>query len=196
MSPRSTQTLHYSRDFQHFLPITLVGFERGDLLGERFALLQSGGAIDDRPADRLGPAQSGSFKLVQRAQRFVVQAETNRNSHQEIVSRFVIHDLSTRWANSPRATGNRAGDTHDRVRRDRVDADGKLTLRVNGRLHHIGIGRTLARTPVLMLVHDLHIRVINAATGELLRELTLDPTRDYQPTGRPPGPPPKTPRPR
>jgi hypothetical protein len=28
-----------------------------------------------------------------------------------------------------------------------------------------------------MLVHDLHIRVINAATGELLRELTLDPSR-------------------
>jgi hypothetical protein len=29
---------------------------------------------------------------------------------------------------------------------------------------------------------------INAATGELLRELTLDPTRNYQSTGRPPGP--------
>jgi len=46
-----------------------------------------------------------------------------------------------------------------------------------------------------MLVQDLHIRVINAATGELLRDLTLDPTRDYQPTGRPPGPQPKTSRP-
>ena len=43
-----------------------------------------------------------------------------------------------------------------------------------------------------MLVHDLEIRVINAATGELLRELTLDPSRNYQPTGRPPGPPPGT----
>ena len=36
-----------------------------------------------------------------------------------------------------------------------------------------------------MLVQDLHVRVINAATGELLRELTIDPTRDYQPTGDP-----------
>jgi hypothetical protein len=45
-----------------------------------------------------------------------------------------------------------------------------------------------------MLIRDLHIRVINAATGELLRELTLDPTRDYQPTGQPPGPKPKRPR--
>ncbi len=48
----------------------------------------------------------------------------------------------------------------------------------------IGIGRTHARTHVLLLVQDLHIRIVNAATGELLRELTLD----YQPTGAPKGP--------
>ena len=54
-----------------------------------------------------------------------------------------------------------------------------------------GIGRTHARTHVLPLVHDLHVRIVHAATGELLRELTIDPTRDYQPTGRPPGPTPK-----
>jgi len=76
-----------------------------------------------------------------------------------------------------------AGGSHDRVRRDRIDSNGKLTLRVNGRLHHIGIGRTHARTPVLLLVQDLHVRIIDAATGELLRDLTIDPTRDYQPTG-------------
>jgi len=103
---------------------------------------------------------------------------------------------ATAYAARPKAAPtDRTAGTHDRVRRDRVDADGKLTLRVHGRLHHIGIGRTHAQTPVLMLVQDLHIRVINAATGELLRDLTLDPTRDYQPTGRPPGPQPKTSRP-
>ncbi|HET6877668.1 MAG TPA: DDE-type integrase/transposase/recombinase [Jatrophihabitans sp.] len=75
-------------------------------------------------------------------------------------------------------------DSHDRVRADRVDSDGKLTLRVNGRLHHIGIGRTHARTPVLMLIHDLDVRIIDATTGELLRELTIDPNRDYQSTGK------------
>ena len=78
-------------------------------------------------------------------------------------------------------TTRRNHDTHDRVRRDRIDTDGKVTLRVNGRLHHLGIGRTHARTPVLLLVQDLHVRVVNAATGELLRELIIDPTRDYQP---------------
>jgi hypothetical protein len=30
--------------------------------------------------------------------------------------------------------------------------------------------------------------VIDGATGELLREFTNDPTRDYQTSGRPPGP--------
>ena len=66
-----------------------------------------------------------------------------------------------------------------------------VTLRLNGRLHHIGIGRTHAGTHVLMLVQDFDIRIIDAATGELLRELTIDLSRDYQPTGRPLGPTPK-----
>jgi Integrase core domain len=94
----------------------------------------------------------------------------------------------------PKATpGDRTADTHHRVRRDRIDHSGVVTLRHGGKLHHIG--RTHARTHVLLLVQDLHIRVINAHTGELLRELVLNPDRDYQPTGRPPGPPPATPRP-
>ncbi|MCB2178008.1 MAG: IS481 family transposase [Actinomycetales bacterium] len=78
--------------------------------------------------------------------------------------------------------------THDRIRHDRIDDSGVITLRHAGRLHHIGIGRTHARTHVIMLIQDLHIRVIHAATGELLRDLTLDPTRDYQPQRRRNGP--------
>ena len=38
------------------------------------------------------------------------------------------------------------------------------------------------------MAEDLHIRIIDAATGELLRELTLDPAKRYQGTGRPPDP--------
>jgi transposase InsO family protein len=85
-------------------------------------------------------------------------------------------------------------DTHDRVRTDRVDQAGSVTLRVNGRLHHVGVGRIHYRTRVLILVQDLDIRIINAATGEILRELVLDPTRDYQPTGAPKGPTRRKPR--
>jgi hypothetical protein len=88
-------------------------------------------------------------------------------------------------------TTSRDLDHHHRVRHDIIDTEGKVTLRHGGRLFHIGVGRTHARTPVIMLVHDLDIRVVHAATGELLRALTLDSSRSYQPTGRPPGPPPR-----
>ena len=93
---------------------------------------------------------------------------------------------ATAYAARPKAApSDRSGDTHDRVRTDRIDTNGVVTLRHGGRLYHLGIGRTHAGTHILLLVHDTHLRVINAATGELLRELTLDLTRNYQPTGKP-----------
>jgi transposase InsO family protein len=72
---------------------------------------------------------------------------------------------------------------HFRVRRDKIDKAGIVTLRHNSRLHHIGVGRPHAGTRVLLLVRDLHVRVITE-DGELLREVTLDPSRDYQPQAR------------
>jgi transposase InsO family protein len=102
---------------------------------------------------------------------------------------------ATAYAARPKAApGDRTADTHDRVRRDRIDTNGVVTLRHGGRLYHIGIGRPHAGTHVLLLVQDLHIRIIDAATGELLRDLTLDPDRNYQPTGKPRRPPPTSPR--
>ncbi|GAA3648733.1 IS481 family transposase [Nocardioides ginsengisoli] len=90
----------------------------------------------------------------------------------------------------PKATPSkdRSRETHDRVRTDKIDHVGTVTLRHNGRLHHIGVGRTYAGTHVRMLVQDLDITIIDAATGEILRELVLDPAKNYQGTGRPPGP--------
>lgn len=88
---------------------------------------------------------------------------------------------ATIYTTKPKATPNTTPHSHDRVRTDIIDTGGTITLRVNGKLHHIGIGRTHARTRVLILAHDLHVTIINAITGEILRELTIDPTRDYQP---------------
>ena len=64
----------------------------------------------------------------------------------------------------------------DRHRADYARGNHPLILR----LQHIGIGRRHAGTDVVILVHDLHIRVLNHH-GELLRELQLDPTKHYQP---------------
>jgi len=86
----------------------------------------------------------------------------------------------------PKATPTLRGfvvPAHFRLRRDKVDATGVITLRHNSRLHHIGLGRSLTGTRVLALVADLDVRVLTE-DGELLRELTLDPSRDYQPLGR------------
>lgn len=81
-------------------------------------------------------------------------------------------------------TGQPLDPGHYRVRHDKIDPSGVITLRHNSRLHHIGIGRRHAGTDVLVLVHDLHIRVLDS-DGDLLRELTLDPSRDYQPQPQP-----------
>jgi hypothetical protein len=85
------------------------------------------------------------------------------------------------YAARPKAvpTGPRI-DPHYRVRRDKVDNGGTITIRHNSRLHHIGLGRNLAGTKVTVLAADMHIRVLTAETGELIRELVLDPNRDCQ----------------
>jgi transposase InsO family protein len=69
---------------------------------------------------------------------------------------------------------------HHRVRRDKIDRTGKVTLRYHSRLLHLGIGRRHAGTHVLLLVADRDIRVITD-DGELLTHITIDPSRNYQP---------------
>ena len=49
---------------------------------------------------------------------------------------------ATAYGARPKANLGTRTDTHNRVRTDRVDQAGSLSLRVRGRLHHIGVGRT------------------------------------------------------
>jgi transposase InsO family protein len=82
----------------------------------------------------------------------------------------------------PKATPGQTGmEGHYRIRNDIVGDTGTVTLRHAGTLHHIGVGRTHARTHIIMLINNLDIRIVDPATGELLRHLTLDPNRNYQP---------------
>ena len=77
-------------------------------------------------------------------------------------------------------TGSDVG-PHYRVRTDRVYKTGTVSLRRAGRMHHISIGRGHAGKAVMLLIAELDIRVVDFSTGELLRQLTLDPNRGYQP---------------
>lgn len=72
--------------------------------------------------------------------------------------------------------------THFRVRHDRVDSSGRVTLRYLSRLHHIAVGRAYKNQRVRLLVADAEVHIVDT-DGVLLRQLTLDPTRDYQPLG-------------
>jgi hypothetical protein len=72
---------------------------------------------------------------------------------------------------------------HFRVREDRVDRTGKVSLGYDSRLYKIGIGRTRKGRAVKLLIADQSIRVIDLQ-GQLIRELTLDPSRNYQPIVR------------
>ena len=87
----------------------------------------------------------------------------------------------------PKASPSRTGliaPAHCRIRKDRIDSSGVITLRHNSHLHHVGLGRRHAGLRVVVLVADLHVRVLTE-DGEPLRDLTLDPTRDYQPQALP-----------
>jgi transposase InsO family protein len=133
--------------------------------------------------------QPSTIAELQTLLNVFVAAYNQHRPHRSLPNRATP---ATIYSARPKATpANRTHHTHDRVRHDRIDKSGKITLHHHGRLYSIGIGRTHARTRVILLAQDLDIRIINAATGELLRELVLDPSNRYQPTGRPPGPTPK-----
>jgi len=67
-----------------------------------------------------------------------------------------------------------------RLRLDKVDKTGVVTLRYRGRLHHIGIGAAYKGWRVAMLVDGANVEIV-ALDGSPLRRLVLDPAKDYQP---------------
>ena len=131
---------------------------------------------------RAQPVQPTTIAELQALLDLFADEYNHRRPHRSLPHRATP---ATLYDSMPKAVPGETTDpvTHDRIRHDIVDKAGSVTLRYRSRLHHIGIGRTHAGTCVILLIQDLQIRVVHAATGELLRELTLDPTRDYQPTG-------------
>jgi hypothetical protein len=77
-------------------------------------------------------------------------------------------------AASPAITANE----HIRIRRDTVDQFGKLTLRYGSRLHHLGIGRAHAATPVLILVTTT-VTVLSNPDHRVIATHHIDPDRNY-----------------
>jgi transposase InsO family protein len=103
--------------------------------------------------------------------------------HRALGRRTPTEAFTARTKATPRRPGITVPAQH-RVRRDRIDKAGKVTLRYQSKLLHLGIGRRHRHTRVMLLVADRDVRVIND-DGELLAEFTIDPTKPYQTQKRP-----------
>lgn len=134
------------------------------------------------------PTQPTTIDDLQALLDAFVEEYNDHRPHRSLPHRATPTTVYTTRPKATPSTGNRDDDTHDRVRYDKVDKAGKITWRYRGEMYSIGIGRTHTGTRVIVLSQDLEIRVVDAVTGELLRELLLDTSKRYQGTGRPPGP--------
>jgi transposase InsO family protein len=117
-------------------------------------------------------------KLLQgQLDRFVVYYNEVR-PHRGIGRRTPKEVFDAREKSRPR--GPMIDATGYRVRHDKIDKSGRVTLRYRGKMHHIGVGNAYAGWRVVLLVNGLDIRILGL-DGSPLRHLTLDPSLDYQP---------------
>jgi transposase InsO family protein len=101
-----------------------------------------------------------------------------RRPHRALHSATPLQAYSARTKARP--VGHPSPNTHFRVRHDKVDKTGKVTLRYESRLYKIGVGRAHKGRQIKLLIADRDIRIIDSQ-GQLIRELALDPNRTYQP---------------
>jgi transposase InsO family protein len=75
-----------------------------------------------------------------------------------------------------------------RLRYDRIDSTGSISLRHAGRMRHAHIGRDHAGARILALIDDQTVTVTHIDTAEIISINTIDPERGYWPnTMRAPG---------
>jgi Integrase core domain len=119
-------------------------------------------------------------KLQTQIDRFVAYYNEVR-PHRALARRAPAEVYAARMKAAPQGNDHPPA-RHYRVRHDKVDGGGTVTLRYRSRMHHIGLGRAHKGQRVLVLVADRDVRVLTVE-GEILRQLVLDPSRDYQPLG-------------
>lgn len=89
---------------------------------------------------------------------------------------------------TPKALPTGGRDAPYRVRYDKVDKTGRITLRRAGHMHHLGIGAAHHGKRVLALIDETTVTIIHLDTGEIIATNTINPARDYwRNTQREPG---------
>lgn len=87
----------------------------------------------------------------------------------------------TVYTDLPKATPEPFITEDNRVRRDTVDKDGRITLRYAGKMRYLGMGRRHNGTLTLTVVAGIQATTTNRETGEIIGLHTLNPSRQYQP---------------
>ena len=67
-----------------------------------------------------------------------------------------------------------------RVRYDRVDAYGRVTLRYKGRILHLGLSKKRKNCPVILLIHGNHVIALDRQIHQIIGYFELDETKNYQ----------------
>ncbi len=104
------------------------------------------------------PAQTNR-QLQGQLDRFVTYYNTMR-PHRAIARPTPVETFATR--DKSHSLGPRIDSAGYRVRNDKVDRSGKVTLRYRGRLHHIGVRRSYAGWRVVLLVAGREVRILSA----------------------------------
>ncbi len=85
------------------------------------------------------------------------------------------------YTSLPKAAPVASSEQHWRVRYDKIDGVGTVSLRYESGMRHLAIGRAHKGKHVIMLIADTEVMIADAFTGELLAEHTIDPSKSYQP---------------
>jgi transposase InsO family protein len=121
------------------------------------------------------PAPASLGELAGQVDRFRVHYNLHR-PHRALGRRVPQEAFEAKVKAGP---GAATPPVHFRVRYDTVDRHGKVTLRYDSRLRHIGLGARHRGKAIVLFVADRDVRIVTE-DGALLRQLVLDPTRDYQ----------------
>lgn len=97
--------------------------------------------------------------------------------HRALPHRQTPHEA---YQATPKASPTTRNDTtHYRVRNDRIDKDGHVSLRHAGKMHHLGVAAKHAGKPIKILIDHDTATVIDQQTGEILSKHNIDPTKNY-----------------
>jgi len=122
-------------------------------------------------------APAGSIAQLQRQLDEFRQHYNEQRPHRALARRTPSDAYRSTPKALPASNGHPPG--HYRLRYDRLDSTGKMSLRRAGRMHHLGVGAKHARKRVLALADEHHVTVTDLSTGEVLSRHLIEPTKSY-----------------